>query len=168
MAEIIAKINPQLYRICIILSRKGKPVLYGEARKAIYGTLNASLLFYKKLVKSIQDWGFEINPYEWGCANKIIDGKQCTIVWHVDELKISHVELNVVTAVIADVQKEYGKTYTVTFTRGKVHNYLGTKIDFYAPEKVEITMNDSFFDILDDAPNYMIGEAVTPAGDELF
>ena len=40
MVGILAKINPQLYWKYIILSRKGKPVLYGEARKAIYGTLN--------------------------------------------------------------------------------------------------------------------------------
>jgi hypothetical protein len=25
-------------------------------------------------------------------ANKLIDGKQCTAIWHVDDLKISHVE----------------------------------------------------------------------------
>ena len=55
MVELLAKINPQLYRKYIILSRKGKIVLYWEARKAIYGTLNASILFYKKLVKSLQD-----------------------------------------------------------------------------------------------------------------
>ena len=83
MVELLAKINPKLYRKYILLTRKGKPLLYGEAQKAIYGTLNASLLFYKKLVKSLTDWGFELNPYEWCCANKIIDGKHCTIVWHV-------------------------------------------------------------------------------------
>ena len=110
----------------------------------------------------------ELNPYEWCCANKIIDGNQCTIVWHIDDLKISHVDPNVVTAVIADIQKEYGKTDTVTFTHGKVHNYLGMKIDFSAPEKVEITMNDSIFDILDDTPDDMIGGAVTPAGAHFF
>ena len=92
----------------------------------------------------------------------------CTIAWHVNNLNISHLDPNVVTDVIADIQKEYGKTYTVTFTRGKVHNYLGMKIDFSAPEKLEITMNDSIFDIINDAPDDMIGEAVTPAGDHLF
>ena len=65
MVELLAKINPQLYRRYIILSIKGKPVLYVEASKAIYGTLNASLLFYKNLVKSLQYWGFDLNPYEW-------------------------------------------------------------------------------------------------------
>ena len=124
--------------------------------------------FYKNLVKSLQDWGFELNPYEWYCANKIKDGKQCTIVWHLDDLNISHVDPNVVTAVISDIQKEYGNTDTVNFTSGKVHNYLGMKIYFSSPEKVEITFNDPIFDILDDAPDDMIGEAVTPTGAHLF
>jgi hypothetical protein len=33
-------------------------------------------------------------------ANKMIDGKQCTIVWHVDDLKISHVKEKVKTIII--------------------------------------------------------------------
>ena len=42
------------------------------------------------------------------------------------------------------------------------------KIDFSTPDKVYITMNNSIFDILDDAPNDMIGEDVTPKGAHLF
>jgi hypothetical protein len=39
----------------------------------------------------------EINPYDFCVANKTIDNKQCTVVWHVDDLKISHVNPVVVT-----------------------------------------------------------------------
>ena len=55
MVDLLAKIKPQLYQKYIILIRKGKPVLYGEASKDIYCTLNALLFFYKKLVKSMED-----------------------------------------------------------------------------------------------------------------
>ena len=54
------------------------------------------------------------------------------------------------------------------FTRVKVYNYLDIKNYLSAPEKVDITMNNSIFDIFDDDPNDTIGEAVTPAGDHLF
>ena len=40
--------------------------------------------------------GFEINTYDWCVANKMIDGKQSTILWHVYDLKISHVLFEVV------------------------------------------------------------------------
>jgi len=41
--------------------------------------------------------GFEINPYDSCIANKIIDKKQCTIAWYVDDMKISHANQDVVT-----------------------------------------------------------------------
>ena len=62
--------------------------------------MNASLLFWKKLAKSLTSWGFELNSYDWCCANKMINGKQCTILWNVDDLKLSHVDPNVVTQVL--------------------------------------------------------------------
>ena len=41
--------------------------------------------------------------------NKIIDNKQCTILWHVYDLKISHVDPTVISSVLADIDAEYGK-----------------------------------------------------------
>ena len=54
--------------------------------KALYGLMEASLLFYKKLLKDLEDKGFETNPYDPCVANKMINGSQFTIVWHVDDL----------------------------------------------------------------------------------
>ena len=34
--------------------------------------------------------GFMPNLYDHCVVNKIIEGKQCTIGWHVDDIKISH------------------------------------------------------------------------------
>jgi hypothetical protein len=34
--------------------------------------------------------GFEINPYDPCMANKIVDGMQMTICFHVDDYKLSH------------------------------------------------------------------------------
>jgi len=44
----------------------------------------------KLLLETLQEWGFTLNLYDKCVANKIIEGKQCTITWHVDELKLSH------------------------------------------------------------------------------
>ncbi len=43
--------------------------------------------------------GFELNLYDMCVANKTIDGKQCTLVWYVDDTKILHVDGNVVSHV---------------------------------------------------------------------
>ena len=66
----------------------------------MYGTLQAALLFWKNLTGALQDWGFEINPYDWCVANKIVNGKQVTVVWHVDDLKISHEDDDVISELI--------------------------------------------------------------------
>jgi len=36
--------------------------------------------------------GSTLNPYDRCIANKTIHGKHCTIIWHVNYLKISHAE----------------------------------------------------------------------------
>ena len=59
--------------------------------KAIYGMLLSSLLFYKKLHADLEAYSFEVNPYDLCVANKMVDGKQLTIRWHVDNLMASHV-----------------------------------------------------------------------------
>ena len=68
--------------------------------------------------------------------NKIIDNKQCTILWHVDDLKTSHVDPAVIYSVLAEIDPEYGKIARIKITRGKVNKYLGMTIDYYSPGKV--------------------------------
>ena len=55
------------------------------------GCVKSALLWYELYTNTLKDIGFELNPYDLCVANKDINGKQCTIVWHVDDNKISHV-----------------------------------------------------------------------------
>jgi hypothetical protein len=91
MAELLVKLDPKLYQKCI-QTNNGKPVMYVKLQKALYGTLQALPLFWKNLTATLKEWGFEINPHDWCVAHKMIDGKQCTVLWHVDDIKISHEE----------------------------------------------------------------------------
>ena len=68
--------------------------------------LRAALLFYRKLRADLEDMGFEVNPYDPCVANKIVNGSQCTIVWHVDDLKVSHKDEGVVTYFAAQEQEQ--------------------------------------------------------------
>ena len=72
-------------------------------------------------------YGFEINPYDRCVANKQINGKQCTIVFYVDDNKISHVDSKVVDEIIDLLKSHFG---ALTVTRGKKHNFLGMDITF--------------------------------------
>jgi hypothetical protein len=167
MAELLVRIDPKLYRKYIRIE-KGRQVLYVQLMKALYGTLTAAFLFWKRLCSQLIKWGFELNPYDTCVANKMINGKQCTILWHVDDLKISHVEPSVVTSVIELLQSEFGKEAPLTITRGKVHEYLGMTIDYSIPGKVKFTMLDYIKGMLDDLPSDMDGAVITPASSHLF
>ena len=66
-------------------------VLYLHITQAIYGMLVSAMLFYHKLTKALLSHGFELNPYDPYVANKMVNGEQLTVCWHVDDLKPSHI-----------------------------------------------------------------------------
>jgi len=140
VAEQVAKLEPTIYRKYIWHDRKGKPMLYVRLKKALYGTLQAALLFWQLLSETLVSWGFTINPYDQCVANKQINGRQCTIVWHVDDLKISHVSEDVVENIIACLNKKFGKESPLTTSRGKILEYLGLTLDYSKKGRVKISM----------------------------
>jgi Reverse transcriptase (RNA-dependent DNA polymerase) len=168
MAEIMVRINPAMYKKYTHIVN-GKQVLYVELKKALYGTLKAALLFWKRLTKELHDLGFETNPYDVCVMNKMINGKQCTVLWHVDDLKISHVDAQVVTGVIQSIDSIFGSADApLTQTRGTIHEYLGMTIDFSRSGKVKFTMSDYIQEMLSTLPEEMNGESATPAANHLF
>ena len=86
--------------------------------------------------------GYQRNEYDWCVMNKIIDNNQCTTIWHVDDLKTSHVDPAVVSSVLANIDAEYGNIAKTTITRGKVNKYLRMTIDYSSPGKVILSMID--------------------------
>ena len=49
--------------------------------------LISALLFYKKWRNDLLQIGYKLNPYDPCIANKMINGRQHTVAWHVDDLK---------------------------------------------------------------------------------
>ena len=56
--------------------------------------MKSAFLFYEKLVGDLEAYEFRINPYDPCMANKMVDGKQSTVCWHIDDLKLSRVNKN--------------------------------------------------------------------------
>ena len=65
-------------------------------------------------MSNLQEWGFEINPYDWCFANKTVYGKQIIVVWHMNDLKISHENGDTVDAPISELSKRYRKEAELT------------------------------------------------------
>jgi hypothetical protein len=147
----------------------GKWVIYVICKKAIYGTMNAALLAYKKLAKLFRAWGFKMNPYDACVWNKMVNGKQFTIVFHIDDLLLSHLNPNIVTLYIRKLHKEYGSLENLTVTRGKVHEYLGMTIDFRVKSEVRFSQYDFLKKLLNSLPESLsTGKKNTAAPEYLF
>jgi len=120
VAEMIVKLDPTIYRKHIWYNKHGKPMLDVQLKKALYRTLQAALLFSKLLSETLQEWGFALNPYEKCVVNEIIEGKQCMLIWHIDDLKISHANKNVVENILKKLNDKFGLVGPLTTCRGKV------------------------------------------------
>jgi len=86
------------------------------------------MFFWKDLTHTLTFWGFEVSLYGWCVMNKSIEGKQCTVLWHVDDIKISHVSKNFVSNVIDYLSSRYGKEAPITVTRENIHRFLKSHV----------------------------------------
>ena len=68
----------------------GHTLIYIKMQKALYGLLRSALLFYNKLVANLESDGSVLNPHYSCVANKVVERKQMTVCWHVDDLEVSH------------------------------------------------------------------------------
>jgi hypothetical protein len=130
LAELMVQVDPNLYRKYIIYDKNDNALLYVKLSKAIYGLLKSSLLFYKKIVSDLQNYetSFVINPYDPCVAKATIIGKQMKITWHVNDLKVSHIDPFQITKCASYLASIYDEGLVVHC--GKVHHYLGTDPNF--------------------------------------
>ena len=92
LVEALVMIDLALCRDFVSTDKNGEPLLYVRMNKALYGLLKSALDFYNKLRTDLEHIGFKINPYDPCVANKLVNGKQMTVIWHVDDLKVSHID----------------------------------------------------------------------------
>jgi hypothetical protein len=136
--------------------------------------IKSPLLFYRKLRKDLEAAGFKVNPYDICVANKTVKGKQFTVLWHVDDLKISHVDTPVVDEFIEWARAKYEDKEITKLkpSRGKIHDYLGITLDYTTKGKVKISMQDYIDKMLQEFPYIdqvnKVKKVSTPAADYLF
>ena len=113
----------------------------------------ASLLCYRKIVESLTDIGFSLNPCDPCVANKFVDGNQMTICFHVDDCKVSHIDPKAVDQIVKCLRSKYESIFEdgsgrMNVKRGKIHNHLGMTLDFTVKGQVSVSMFDCVDDIL--------------------
>jgi hypothetical protein len=76
--------------------------------------------------------------------NKMIEGKQMTICFHLDDCKLSHRKSKVMDKMIEWLRQEYESIFEdgsgqMMVSRGKVHKYRGMTLDYTIRGQVKIT-----------------------------
>ncbi len=79
LVDILVLMAPDVYGPYVSTNKSGQRVLIVECLNAVYGSMVAALLYYKKFVNSLTKKGFKLNPYDGCVANKIVNGKQIEI-----------------------------------------------------------------------------------------
>ena len=69
-----------------------------------------------------------MNPYDLCFPNKLVNGSQMTVCWHVDNLKISHIEEDAITPFCTWICGIFGDGTSIA--RGKVHEYRDMDMDW--------------------------------------
>ena len=139
LVDMILEIIPETY-LEYVFNEGNSKVLYVKMEKALYRMMIAPILYYNKFQSDIKSIGYKVNPYD--AANKIINGRQHTITWHVDDVKTSHVDPKVNDEFHTWRKRKYGinKIGYVTTGRGKKHDYFAINLDYSEKSKLKIDM----------------------------
>jgi len=160
MARLLVQIAPEYGQY---LDDSGCMIV--ELDKALYGCVEASLLWYNDLCSKLVAFGFVANPYDQCVFNKLdsATGKQITVVLHVDDLMITSASQPLLDEFHVYLNSVYPETKSV---QGPVVNYLGMCFDFSNDGEVRITMEHCVNDILKSCGEVKVKP--TPASSTLF
>lgn len=167
--EVLVSINPVLSALLVNLDNSYKQFTNDDGSvivkldKALYGCIESALLFYKHISGTLLSLGFIKNAYDMCVFNKTVNGKQCTVTIHVDDLKVSCVDKAVLDDLVKDLIKVYKK---VNVHDGKVLDYLGMDFDYSERGTVKVSMTTMIEDMLNE--HGVTGIASTPAAVYLF
>lgn len=153
LIDTLVQIAPVLYGPYITCNTRGNRQLLLECYNALYGTMVASLLYYKKFTNSLTKHGFKANPYDPCMWNKLIKKKQIMICFHVDDCKLLHESSNVLMQTIKWLKDEYESIFedgsrAMRVHTGCIYEFLGMTLDFSHHLKVKIVMSKYVRDIV--------------------
>jgi hypothetical protein len=169
LVDLLVELAPEVYKDYVVFEN-GKKVLYVQVLRGLYGMLVAALMWFQKFKTDLMNHGYKFNPYDPCVANKLIEGKDHTIRFHVDDVMASHLIDRINTEFLAWLNQCYGEFGEVKATRGKVHDYLGMRFDFSEKGKVKIDMTDYVSSMVNDFPLQLTpGDiAPNPAAEDLW
>jgi len=158
-ASILVDIDPSYKQY---LEKNGSMLV--KLSKALYGCIESAKLWYNHLKATLIKLGYTVNPVDICVFNRVSDsGAQSTVCFHVDDGFASCESLEDLKLLEKQLRKEFKH---VEIHHGKVHEYLGMKLDFTEKYICHITMQAYIKRLIDD--NQITKSSRTPAGANLF
>ena len=106
MVDMLCKIDNTL-KDKVVQTKNGNKFMFGKLDKAVCGTLLGAILFYEKLAVQLHEWGYIMNPYDACTFNKMVNGKQITVQFFVDNLHISCENMDTIDGLIKDLNQKF-------------------------------------------------------------
>jgi hypothetical protein len=135
-----------------------------QLRKALYGTLQAAKLWYRRLSSVLTEDGFIENPYDACVFHKREDARLTLITVHVDDLLVTSSTPEGVDRVRTLLLSAFEN---VNVMRGQV-DYLGMRLERHKGN-IRLSMNGYITDCINEAAPVFDGkEQTAPAKSSLF
>jgi hypothetical protein len=146
--------------IAPLMGENGKFV--AKLDKALYGCIQSAKLWFDKLTEVLVSYGFTPNPCDPCVLNRVVNGKQITIGFHVDDLLMTCEDESILDDVIDYLRVNFRE---VKEKKDDVMGYLGMRISI-REDGIYIDMDTYTIKVLDEFG--VGGNAPTPANEDLF
>ena len=101
--------------------------------------------------------------------NKMVNGEQVTVQFHINDLKVSHKDQAVLDDFLDELKSEFGQEDELTENKGLVHTYLGITINYLIADKVVFIMFDYLEDVIVEAAEDLKNScSYYPGNNQLF
>ena len=104
--------------------------------RALYGTHEAALRWYKTLITLAEKNGFIKNPIDPCVLNKSVNGVQITMVIYVDDIMFTCIDMSIIDEAIKMFRNEFEE---ITVHDNVINSYFGMTLT-QNTESVEVTM----------------------------
>ena len=133
ISGLITRLRPEY---STYLDHRGSIVV--RLQRALYGCVESAALWHDHLSATLGELGYIRNKHERCVYNKVdVDGTQCTVAFHADELLITSESRSMIESLCAGLKSKYGD---VTRTDGPIVNYLGMIFDLSHSGEARVSM----------------------------
>jgi len=158
MADVLCQIDPAYKAF-----KRPDGSLYVRLKKPLYGLIEAAKLWFDEISRTLSSLGFTQNPYDECCWNRMFEGKQHTIVIHVDDIFSTCVLDEANKQLIEALKSKYNQ---IGVEVGLKHSYLGMTFDFSVEGQVKVTQEGYVSELV--ASEDLRTPVKTPALPDLF